>query len=461
MSQDAFGNAITATDPATVEAITGFSYGLVSYEMDILKVLPAAEADTQPNTLLQAYTAVLWLLSESPEGPEKAQGFIARAEQGFDNANPRERLFYDFARAWVSGDLTEALRRSDALIDAFPRDLTAIKLRQYIDFNLGHFSELLRTGLIAQKAAPDIAYVHGMVAFGYEQCHLLGEAEDAARHALSLKAREPWAQHALAHVMLTEGRIDEGVEFLESVAHHWQGLNSFMYTHLWWHMALFRLSQGRGDEALEIYDDHAWNADKTYSQDQVGAVSLLARLELAGLEVGGRWEDLAGYLKVRAHDVIEPFLSLQYLYGLARAGRSEAQTLLDAIAHKAEVAVGPGQSAWHDCAWPLARGIIALLSGNPAEAIHALRRGMPYLASIGGSHAQRDLFEQILLKGLIDTGHDLEVQQILEARRAYDPYGVPLNRALAEVYNRLKLPELAERTLRRIEIRLTSLSGAA
>jgi hypothetical protein len=433
----------------------------LSYELDILKVLPAAEADTQPNTLLQAYTAVLWLLSESPEGSGNASAFIARAEQGLAAANAREMLFFDFARAWVSGDLTEALKRSDALIEAFPRDLTAIKLRQYIDFNLGHFSELLRIGLIAQKAAPEIAYVHGMVAFGYEQCHLPSEAEDAARQALSLKAREPWAQHALAHVMLTEGRIDEGVEFMESVAHHWHGLNSFMYTHLWWHLALFKLSQGHGAEALAIYDDHVWNADKTYSQDQVGAVSLLARLELAGLEVGARWDDLAGYLKIRAHDVVEPFLSLQYLYGLGRAECPEAQTLLDAIAHKAEVAVGPAQSAWHDCAWPLARGISAILAGRAPEGIEALRRGMPYLASIGGSHAQRDLFEQILLKGLIDAGHDLEAQQILEARRNHDPYGVPLNRTLAEVYSRLKLPELAERTLQRIETRLASLRGAA
>jgi hypothetical protein len=282
-----------------------------------------------------------------------------------------------------------------------------------------------------------------MIAFAYEQCHLLGEAEVAARHALSLKAREPWAQHALAHVLLTEGRIDEGADFLTSVSHHWHGLNSFIYTHLWWHVALFRLSQGRRAEALDIYDAHVWNADKTYSQDQIGAVSLLARLELAGVAVGARWAELGDYLKTRAHDVIEPFLSLQYLCGLVRAQRPEAQTLLEAIAHKAEVAEGPAKSAWHDCAWPLARGIVAIGSGHVLEGIEAFRRGLPYLASIGGSHAQRDLFEQIHLDALWRSGKLAGVQNLLQPRANGQPQSQRLRRQLHEVYAALGLPALA------------------
>lgn len=56
-------------------------------------------------------------------------------------------------------------------------------------------------------------------AFTYEQCHLLDKAERSAWRALESKSEsraEPWAQHALAHVMLTEKRIDEGAAVLES-----------------------------------------------------------------------------------------------------------------------------------------------------------------------------------------------------------------------------------------------------
>ncbi len=175
---------------------------------------------------------------------------------------------------------------------------------QYFEFNRGNSADMLRIALKAGGANDDVPYVHGMKAFGYEQCHLLEEAESAARSALAMRCKEPWAQHALAHVFLTRGRIDEGARFLQESAHSWSGLNSFMLTHLWWHLALFYLSQGRGDQALDLYDRHCWGIAKNYSQDQIGAVSLLARLEIAGVDVGARWDDLGDHLAARATDTI-------------------------------------------------------------------------------------------------------------------------------------------------------------
>ena len=87
---------------------------------------------------------------------------------------------------------------------------------------------------------------------------------------------------------------------------------------------------------LELYDRHCWGVAKDYSQDQVGAVSLLARLEIAGIDVGTRWQDLGDHLAPRAHDTVQPFLTLQYLYGLARAGRAEAAALLESVRRAAE-----------------------------------------------------------------------------------------------------------------------------
>ncbi len=105
-----------------------------------------------------------------------------------------------------------------------------------------------------------------------------------------------------------------------------------MLTHIWWHLALFYLSQGRESEALELYDEHCWGIAKDYSQDQIGAVSLLARFEIAGIDVGSRWQDLARSSRSRARsDTVQPFLTLQYLYGLARAGRPEAEALLESV----------------------------------------------------------------------------------------------------------------------------------
>ena len=118
----------------------------------------------------------------------------------------------------------------------------------------------------------------------------------AARCALAMQPAEPWAQHALAHVMLTDGRLAEGAAFLQQASGQWTGLTSFMRGHNWWHLALFRIELGDDAAALRLYDEQVWGLDKSYSQDQVDAVSLLARLELAGVAVGERWDELAGHL---------------------------------------------------------------------------------------------------------------------------------------------------------------------
>src|SRR5690606_10973737 len=117
----------------------------------------------------------------------------------------------------------------------------------------------------------------------------LEEAEAAARKAITMRRKEPWAHHALAHVMLTQGRIREGHAFMQDVSPTWTDMNSFMVTHNWWHQALFALELDDHAQALSIHDRHVWGLVKEYSQDQINAVSLLARLELAGVDVGSRW----------------------------------------------------------------------------------------------------------------------------------------------------------------------------
>jgi tetratricopeptide (TPR) repeat protein len=449
MRTDYLGNPVSGTSDAALAAVDNFVDGFLSYETRAAEVIGAAEAHPD-SVLLNAYAATLWLLLEAPEAAERAAPYLARAQAAVATAHPREQAFVDFVAAWSADDIPTALAFADIILAKWPRDLLALKLRHYHDFNHGDFPAMLRAAVAVLPHAEDVAYLHGMLAFAYEQCHLLPEAEAAARRALDLKRKEPWAQHALAHVMLTQGRIAEGVAFLEGVQDTWTGLNSFMDTHLWWHLALFYLSQGRFDAALAAYDDHCWAQEKDYSQDQVGAVSLLARLELAGIDVGDRWDDVADRLAVRADDVVQPFLTLQYLYGLARAGRPEANSLLTAVRRAALEAPDYVRETWREVALPAAEGLVAHTRGDFVGALRGLRAALPRLSEIGGSHAQRDLFEQLILDALIRADRLSEAQQALELRRGFDPDGAPLNRALADVYDRLGLPGEAAKARARI-----------
>jgi tetratricopeptide (TPR) repeat protein len=443
MQRDYLGNPITGESDSTLRAIDEFIDGYLAYETRAERVLIAADADPG-SCMANVYAGMLWMLLEAPEGASRAAKYLTAATRAAPIATRREQLNCAMLHAWVDDDLERSIRVCDQLSDEFPRDLAIVKTHQYFEFNRGNSPEMLRVALKVSAANTDVPYVYGMKAFGYEQCHLLDEAEFEARSALAMRRKEPWAQHALAHVFLTRGRMDEGAQFLEDAASTWSGLNSFMLTHLWWHLALFYLSQGRETEALTVYDQHCWGVAKNYSQDQIGAVSLLARLEIAGIDVGSRWSDVGDHLAARAQDTIQPFLSLQYLYGLARAGRPEAKTLLESVRNCAERAPPFTRTVWREVALPGCEGLYAHAHGEFERAWHHLSVAVPRMAEAGGSHAQRDLFEQLLLDAALKSGRLHVAQHVLELRRSADPHGVPVNTALAAVYSQLGLLSLAD-----------------
>jgi tetratricopeptide (TPR) repeat protein len=446
MAHDSLGNPLVSDDPALIAGLDAFVGGLLAYETRAETILATAAAHPRA-VMAQVYAGWLWMFLEAPQAPSRAQPFLdaARAalRPGSTPAHEREREQVDLLADWVAGDTAGAEARALRLAQRWPQDLAVVKLGQYLAFNRGDAPAMLRLILAVLPAHAHNAHAHGMAAFAYEQAHRLDEAEASARLALSLQRREPWAQHALAHVLLTRGRVDEGLRLLEAVRDTWTGLNSFMVTHLWWHLALFYLARGRFEQALALYDERVWGVSPGYSQDQAGAVQLLARLEWVGLDVGPRWAALAEHLAARAEDTTEPFLSLLYLYGLARAQRPEADRLMAAIDARARAAQGEARIAWQDAALPTARGLLALARGDAATADAALAQGLPRLVRVGGSHAQRDLFAQLHIDAATRAGQWRDAQQALELRRLTDPQDVPVNARLAALYEQLGLPALA------------------
>ena len=453
MSHDYLGNPVQGHQPELLAGLNDFVGGFLAYETRAERILAVAAAYPS-DVLANVYAGMLWMFLESPDGPVKAQSFLDQARQlpvAEDDAGLRAQWHLELLGAWVAGDVPAALAVADRLTDRFPQDLFIVKLQQYLEFNRGNSPQMLRAILKVLDANAGVPHAHGLAAFAYEQCHLLADAEAAARRALALQRKEPWAQHALAHVLLTQGRIDEGTEFLEGVRDTWVDLNSFMLTHNWWHLAVFYLSRGRVDEALALYDQQVWGVSKAYSQDQIGAVQLLARLEWVGADVGRRWEDLADHIAARGVDTVEPFLSLLYLYGLARAGRPQAAALLAAIEQQAVVAPAHSREVWAEVALPAAQGLSAFANGDFDRARKRLAAALPGLLTIGGSHAQRDLFHLLQVAAELKSGRLLAVQQALESRRLADPDDVPVNRILAQVYAELGLPLQAQQARERAQ----------
>lgn len=442
MRSDLLGNPVTC-EPAMLPFVDDFTDGFLRYLPKAVSILKVA--DDSGEALPHILAGFLWMFWERPEAPAKARPHLARAEAALGAANDRERALAGVLSAWVAGDVPAAAARAEAVATAFPRDLAAMKIAQYHYLNMGDSPGILRVALRSAAAMPGNPQVAAMAAFGWEQCHRMAEARGAAEAALAVEPHEPWAHHALAHVNLTEGRIAEGLRVMEAASPSWAGLNSFMHTHNWWHTALFLLSEGRGAEALALYDTHVWGIEPDYSQDQIGAVSLLARLGFAGVDTGGRWQALRPWLETRAEDTASAFLTLQYLYGLARAGSPVADRLMAAVRERTAAAAPWEREMWETTGLPAAEGVLAAARGNFPLAVRRLSAVLPTLWQVGGSHAQRDLFDQILLDALLQDGRWVAAQQMLERRRATDPHGVPLHAMLGTVYHWLGLTAAAPR----------------
>jgi tetratricopeptide (TPR) repeat protein len=438
MAQDALGNEVGANSAVALAGIDDFVTGFLGYEKKAANIIAAADAAPEA-PLAQIYAGFTWMFLEAESAPGMAATYLGRVRA----ETPRERMLQTQLERWIAGDIPAALAIGEEIVRGYPRDLASVKLHQYFSFNRGDAASMLKIAKLAEPANPKNAHLLGMMAFAHEQLNDIPAAEAAARQALEFKRKEPWAQHALAHVMLSSGRVREGVDFLDDASGTWVDLNSFMYTHNWWHKALFHISLGDHQAVFDAYDNHVWGIEPEYSQDQAGAVSLLARMEVAGMNVGDRWQGVADYLKARATDTVQPFLTLQYLYGLARAERAEADRLMQVITDKAMTSTAFDRLVWRDVALPAARGMLAHARRSWVDAARWLGEAHPRMTEIGGSHAQRDLFGQLLLDAQMKIGNWPVARHMLEMRRTWDPDGVPVNRALARVYCKLGMTDEA------------------
>ncbi|MBI3197472.1 MAG: tetratricopeptide repeat protein [Rhodospirillales bacterium] len=405
-----------------------------------------AAADKEEKCLLLPLIAANLVLSmNSTEGFEAARRYVARAKAMSSGGNARELAWLAASEAWIAGETPAAQKILEDLVAQWPRDLLAAKLGQLHAFGRGDGEGILRIGERIVEANADNHYVWAMHAFGLEECNRLDEAEAAARKAIAMDRRDPWAHHAVAHCLEARGRMQEGVAFLEEMSDTWERCNSFMYTHLWWHLALFLIDLDRTDEALQLYDQRVWGVWKEFSEDQINAVSLLTRLELRGVDVGQRWADVATYLKPRLHEHFSPFLDLQYLYGLARVGEASAVTeMLASLEDRAERARPFEREAWADCTVPAAHGLAAHAKGDFAEAARLLGQAMPHLQSIGGSIAQRGLFGAIHLDALVRADWNDAAMAILQADERERPAVAATKRALAGLYRKVGRTEQAQ-----------------
>ncbi|OUL34862.1 tetratricopeptide repeat protein 38 family protein [Nostoc sp. T09] len=419
MLEDAQGLEITTDSKAAIAAINNFIDQALSYGKNAEAVIRQGIAADPDCAIIHAYAAAYYLSQENAQAWQQAKPHLEAAQQQLPRITEREQLYVQAIAAWAERAIDRAIALHEAITKKFPRDLISVQQGQYHYFYLGDQERLLS---IAKKVLPENLenhYLYGMVAFGLEQCHRLQEAEAMGRIATSMNRYDPWAHHAVAHVMETQGRVDEGIAWMENLADTWENCNSMLYTHNWWHIALYYLEQGNANKVLALYDSHVWGRAQKYSpKDQVGAIALLLRLELRGFDVGNRWQKLSAYLLPRLHEHALPFQDLHYIYALARAERTDWLEQMWLSIQQHALTVNPFlRQHWTEITIPCAKGMVAHANGDWSEAVAKLQPVLPRLSQIGGSHAQRVLFEQVYRDALLRIQKQSQIYFLGTAKR--------------------------------------------
>jgi len=385
---------------------------------DRLKSVFAADGDMAMAHCLKAYFMMLMAMGGLMP---KAQQAAAKAQELAARATPRD--MEGAARLW-----------EEILLD-HPRDILAARLAHFANFYSGDARRLRDSVNRIMPAwdadVPGFSYLKGMQAFGFEEAGDYAQAQPAAETAIELEPNDPWATHAYAHVMEMQDRQDDGLAWIDRLRPHWTQANNFQ-NHIWWHEALMMLDQGRMDDVMTQYDAHVAAPESEEYLDLCNAASLLQRLEIMGLDVGDRWAPLAAKVQNRTEEHILTFVDLHYALALAAAGDGKVHEMREFMAAYEGPEDDSNLPIMKALGVPLMDALIAYREGRFDDATDAMIPVRYEMWQMGGSHAQRDLFDLILIDAARKADNRALTRALLAERRAAMPGDHWTDKAFAE-----------------------------
>jgi tetratricopeptide (TPR) repeat protein len=334
-------------------------------------------------------------------------------------ATAREQAHVRALGRWLAGELDGALAEWEGILASWPTDVLAMRVAHFNYFWTGRVKEMRASieRIAAHWSDAMAAYpsLLACLAFGLEECGEYAAAERAGRRSVELDPAEVWGTHAVAHVLEMQGRRDEGIAWLAGLERHWQGKSNFVH-HLWWHAAMFRLERREREAVLELYDRRFRDLASPLTAampdlyiDVQNAASMLFRLERQGVDVGSRWNELADKAEARIGDCLSVFTLPHWMMALAATGRdAAAQRLLAALREDRSPVV-------REVAAPVCEAVLSHRRGAHERAAALMSPLLPRLQELGGSHAQRDVLEQLYFDACRKAGRHADAGRLLHA----------------------------------------------
>lgn len=335
----------------------------------------------------------------------------------------REKMHVEAVKFWSNGCLSKAADVWENILLEYPEDILALKFAHDTYFYQGK-SMQIRDSIARvmphwKMQNPLYSYLYGMYAFGLEETNLYSKAEAMAKTGLELNAKDGWATHALAHVYEMEGRIADGLYLFDSTKSNWETCG-MLATHNYWHWALNYIEKGEYESALDIFDEEVSKRMKSGAMlDVVDATSLLYRLELEGCNVKDRWKDVFDICYPHVEDHITGFNDAHILMSCLGAKEDTAiKQLMDTLE------LGRSSKFYDDTfdiTSNLCKAFVSYNEGNYEDVVEQLYPLKYDIIKIGGSHAQRDVFNLLLITSAIKsslTAHHRIARHLLIERKA-------------------------------------------
>ena len=367
-----------------------------------------------------AHIAEARLLQFRGKGREAAES-VSKARNLAASATQREQQHVAVLATAVSGDSNAALGGVRAHTAEYPLDAFILSQACGVYGLIGFSGRLERNDEQLAILEP-LASAYGddwwflsQIAFAYNELFRHEEARVATERSLAGYSRNGHASHTMAHIHYETGDAEGGARFLGDWLVGYDAANQ-LYVHNHWHLALFELAAGNCDRAIELYDRVI--RPEVSTSPALGTIadgaSLLWRCGLTERHHSELpWEPLAawantafpgpGMVWADAHCM----LAWAAVNDSARIGQ-----LVDGLKDRLE-----GGKIYAGAMLPaLGEAYQAFASGEWERAADQFEQLAPEVIRLGGSHAQRDVFEETRIEAHVRAGRVERARAMLEER---------------------------------------------
>ncbi|HXC89989.1 MAG TPA: hypothetical protein VNV18_07465 [Stellaceae bacterium] len=423
-AKDRFDLPVTAASPeAVAEYVAAVDLLLAAYPGAEARLARAIAADPDFALAHIAYARLLQLQARVGE----ARATAARAQALARRGSVREQRHVAAIAAALGGDAGGALALVREHAAEYPRDAMPLSLALGV-FGLLGFSgrrdhHEAQLALLEELAPhwPEDWWFLGYLGWARIETGAVAAGTRLVDRSLDLNPRNAHGAHQRVHGFFEAGDAEGGAAFVENWLAGYPRAGH-LHCHLSWHLALFELARGNNGLAMAVYRDAirplvALSAPMLSLAD---SASFLWRWQIYGAapRLGNEWAEVAAHGRRHFPRASLAFADLHA--AMAEAATGDADAVHNRVAGLRDLAqagtLPPGEVAPELCA-----AVAALARDQPAEAAGILEAALADLPRIGGSHAQREVFEDALIAAWIRSRQREKAAARLHLRLARRP----------------------------------------